>query len=411
MRSADILVGVTRMDDIYQSFAEELQRLKAHDQFRHLRDVASRNLTDIDIHGQHYVNLSSNDYLGLGADRRLLDEFFAAYPGGDPVTEFGMASSSSRLLTGNTRTYSDLEHDVMDLYQTEAACVFNSGYHANVGILSAVCATHDLVLSDKLNHASIIDGLKLSGARFMRYRHCDYDHLAQLLERYHADHRRIVIITESVFSMDGDVADLARLVELKQRYQALLIVDEAHAIGVFGQRGGGICEAQGMTAAIDIIVSPLGKAMASLGAVAAMRSVLKDYLINTMRPLIFTTALPPILLRWNRFIFQKMISMEPERQHVQNLAQRLRSELSACGLTTGGASQIVPVILGENQTAVAVAEALQQRGFLAFAIRPPTVPPNTARLRLSLSAAMTWPQIQDLPGIIGKIVHEITVDR
>ncbi len=399
------------MDDMYQVFVEELKHLKRHDQFRHLRDIASRNLTDIDVAGTHYVNLSSNDYLGLGADSRLLDEFFSAYPGSDPVTNFGMTSSSSRLLTGNTHTYTDLEHDVMELYQTEAACVFNSGYHANVGIISALANTHDLVLSDKLNHASIIDGLKLSGARFMRYRHCDYDHLAQLLERHHAKYRRIFIVTESVFSMDGDVADLVRLVEVKQRYNAMLIVDEAHAIGVFGKRGGGICEAQGMTSEINIIISPLGKAMASLGAVAAMRSVMKDYLVNTMRPLIFTTALPPIVLHWNRFILHKMMDMEQERQHVQNLAQQLRSQLSALELTSGGKSQIVPVMIGKNQAAVAVADALQQRGFLVFAIRPPTVPPNTARLRLSLSAAMTWPQIQELPEIIGHILHEMPVDR
>ena len=399
------------MNAIYQSCAEELQRLKTHDQFRHVRDIAGRNLTDIDVAGTHYVNLSSNDYLGLGADPQLLDKFFAAYPGDEPLTHFGMASSSSRLLTGNTRTYTALEHDVMDLYQAEAACVFNSGYHANVGIISALAGTRDLVLSDKLNHASIIDGLQLSGARFMRYRHCDYDHLADLLEKHHKKYRRIFLITESVFSMDGDVADLPRLVELKHRYNAFLIIDEAHAIGVFGKRGGGICEAQGVTADIDIVISPLGKAMASLGAVAAMRTVMRDYLVNTMRPLIFTTALPPIVLHWNRFILRKMTSMEQERQHVQNLARQLRTALTARGLTSGGDSQIVPVIIGENQTAVTVADALQQRGFLVFAIRPPTVPPNTARLRLSLSAALSWAQIQELPAIIGAILHEKPVDR
>lgn len=393
------------MDDIYQSFAEELQRLHARDQFRRLRDVAGRHLTEIDVAGARYVNLSSNDYLGLGADPRLLDEFLAGYPGPAPLRDFGMASSSSRLLTGNTATYTELEQDVMALYGSGAACVFNSGYHANIGLISALAGTRDLVLSDKLNHASIIDGLKLCGARFMRYRHCDYDHLAHLLGRHQADYGRLFIITESVFSMDGDVADLRRLIDLKQRYNALLIVDEAHAIGIFGQRGGGVCEAQGVTAEIDIIVSPLGKAMASIGAVAAMPPVLKDYLVNTMRPLIFTTALPPMVLRWNRFMLQKMMALERERRHVLDLARQLRAALAAKGLATGGESQIVPVVIGDNQAAVAVAEALQQRGFLAFAIRPPTVPPNTARLRLSLTAAMTWAQIQAVPDIIGAALH------
>lgn len=398
------------MNDIYQSFAEDLQRLKARDQFRSLRDIAHRDVTDIDIAGTHYLNLSSNDYLGIGADRRLLDEFLAAYPGDDPLTLFGMTSSSSRLLTGNTHTYTALEHDLQELYQTEAACVFNSGYHANIGIISTLADTHDLVFSDKLNHASIIDGLKLSGARFMRYRHCDYDHLARLLETHHTRHKRVFILTESVFSMDGDMADFSRLIELKERYNAMLIVDEAHAVGVFGAYGGGVCEAEGVVPQIDVIVGTFGKALASLGAFAVMRSVLKDYLVNTMRSLIFTTALPPIMLNWNRFILQKVMTMKQERQYVQNLAKQLRSELTAHGLTSGGNSQIIPVMMGENQTALAVAEALQQQGFLVFAIRPPTVPPNTARLRLSLNAAMSWSQLQELPEIIGTVMHEMAVD-
>jgi len=399
------------MDDIYQSFANELQRLREHDQFRNLRDIASRDVTDIDIKGTHYLNLSSNDYLGIGADRRLLDEFFAAYPGDDPVTLFGMTSSSSRLLTGNTHTYTALEQDLTDLYQAEAACVFNSGYHANIGIISALADTHDLVLSDKLNHASIIDGLKLSGARFMRYRHCDYDHLAHLLETHHSKYRRTFILTETVFSMDGDVANLQRLVELKQRYNAMLIVDEAHAVGIFGAHGGGVSEAEGVTADIDIIVGTFGKALASVGAFAVMRSVIKEYLVNTMRSLIFTTALPPIVLNWNRFILHKVIDMERERQHVRELGIRLRQELNTQGLSTRGNSQIVPVMIGENQVALDVAEALQQQGFLVFAIRPPTVPPKTARLRLSLSAAISWQQLQELPEIVGAILHEMAMDH
>jgi 8-amino-7-oxononanoate synthase len=297
------------------------------------------------------------------------------------------------------------------LYRADTACVFNSGYHANIGIISALADTHDLVLSDKLNHASIIDGLKLSGARFMRYRHCDYDHLALLLKKHYSQYRRIFLLTESVFSMDGDIADLSRLIELKQQYNAILIVDEAHAVGVFGKYGGGICETEKVIPEVDIIVGTFGKALASVGAFAVMRSVLKKFLVNKMRSLIFTTALPPIVLNWNRFVLRKVIGMEQERHHVQTLSARLRQDLEGQGLTTGGSSQIIPVVLGENKIAIKTAEKLQRQGFLVFAIRPPTVPPKTARLRLSLSAAMSWQQLRILPVIIGDVMHEITLDR
>jgi len=395
------------MPHLYDTFAAELEVLRQKQQLRTLGTLTKRADVYADFNGRRYLNLSSNDYLGLGGNPQLVTEFLASGADVAVLDYFGLTSSSSRLLTGNHASYDALEADLAALYQTEAACVFNSGYHANLGLLSALAERPDLILSDKLNHASIMDGMRLAEAKFLRYQHLDYTHLEELLRQHRDTARRIFIVTESVFSMDGDVADLRTLVALKERYGAFLIVDEAHALGVFGQQGRGVCEAQGVpTANIDILLAPCGKAVASLGAYAMMPKLIKDYLINKMRPLIFTTALPPVILNWDRFILRKMIGMEAERTALQLLAQRLRAALTAHGLQTGGASQIMPIIIGENDAAVNLATFLREQGFLIFAIRPPTVPPHTARLRLSLNAALSWEQIAPLPALIGAYYRE-----
>jgi 8-amino-7-oxononanoate synthase len=339
-----------------------------------------------------------------------LQQFLSNRPRQDLLDEFGFSSSSSRLLTGNTPAYEALENELCDMYGSEAACMFNSGYHANIGIISALAGRHDLVLSDKLNHASIMDGLKLTDADFLRYRHLDYEQLERLLEKHREKYRRIFIMSESVFSMDGDVADLRRLVELKQQYNAFLIVDEAHAVGVFGDTGCGVCEELELIPEIDVIVGTFGKALASIGAYAISREVIKEYLVNKMRPLIFTTALPPAILHWNRMILQKIRGMQAERRHLMQISNQLRQGLREQALQTDGASQIVPVLIGPNQPSVKLSEALREQGFLIFAIRPPTVPPNTARLRLSLNSEMSWEQLKDIPEIIGRCRHEISLD-
>lgn len=396
--------------NIYETFKQQLEALGAKGQLRQLGSIAGRDETHADFNGKRYLNLSSNDYLGLGANQALLEEFLRQEHSGDLIDQFGLASSSSRLLTGNAKAYERLETYLAAQYQAEAACVLNSGYHANIGIISALADRHDLILSDKLNHASIMDGLQLAQAKYFRYRHCDYDHLEQLLEQHHAQFQRIFIMTESVFSMDGDVADLRRLVELKNRYNALLIVDEAHAVGVFGERGLGVCEAQGVTKDIDVLICPLGKAPASLGAYAITNRILKEYLVNTMRPLIFTTALPPMCVNWTLFVMRKIAGMQAERRYLQELSQRFRQALITNGLSTDGASQIIPVMIGANDAAVRVSERLREQGWLIFAIRPPTVPPNTARLRLSLNAAMRWEQLAPLPEAIAAALHEMALD-
>ena len=221
----------------YSTFEKDLTRLREKGQFRSLNTITHRSLIEADFNGTRYLNLSSNDYLGLGGNTRLLQEFLEKPSGDSLLDAFGLTSSSSRLLTGNTQAYDLLEEHLKQMYRREAACVFNSGYHANIGLLSALSGRRDLIFSDKLNHASIMDGLKLADADFLRYRHLDYDHLENLLQKHRNDYRRIFIISESVFSMDGDLADVKRLVALKEAYNAFLLIDEAHALGVFGKTG------------------------------------------------------------------------------------------------------------------------------------------------------------------------------
>lgn len=375
---------------ILADIAAELEKLKAKQRFRSIPATGERSGRFITVCERQLLNLSSNDYLGLGADRELFESFIAGIRD-DRFDDgrFAMTSSSSRLLTGHHPVCDELEAALAAAYGIEAALVFNSGYHANTGILPALATRHDLILSDKLNHASIIDGLRIAEAEYRRFRHADYDHLEELLQAAGDRYRQIFIVTESVFSMDGDLADLGRLVELKRRYGAVLIVDEAHGVGVFGNRGLGLCEAAGVTREIDIIVGTFGKSLASVGAYAVMRGLFREYLVNTMRTLIFTTALPPMALAWSLATFTKQLEMQPEREHLLGLAASLRIRLREAGFDVPGESHIVPVVLGEDRRAVAMAAALREAGFHALPVRPPTVPENSSRLRFSLRADLT----------------------
>lgn len=382
---------------IESHIAAELEKLKAMQRFRAIPATGERSGRFITVGGRQLLNLSSNDYLGLGADRDLFSSFIAGIRD-DRFDDgrYAMTSSSSRLLTGHHPVCDELEAAIAAAYGCEAALVFNSGYHANTGILPALATRHDLILSDKLNHASIIDGLRIAEAEYRRFRHADYDHLEELLVAAGDRYRQIFIVTESVFSMDGDLADLGRLVDLKRRYGAMLIVDEAHGVGVFGNRGLGLCEAAGVTREIDIIVGTFGKSLASVGAYAVMRGFFREYLVNTMRTLIFTTALPPMALAWSLATFTKQLEMQPEREHLLGLAASLRIRLREAGFDVPGESHIVPVVLGEDRRAVAMAAALREAGFHALPVRPPTVPENSARLRFSLRADLTGDDIAAL---------------
>jgi 8-amino-7-oxononanoate synthase len=375
---------------------EVLENLREKDNLRSLRTLEKREGAYAWVAGKKHLNCSSNDYLGLAVNHSLHESFFSTLSSENLIQNYSLGSSSSRLLTGTQKSHCELEHTIAKQYARESALLFTSGYHANIGILPAVLGTQDVVFSDRLNHASLLDGIRLSGAKLYRYNHLDYSQLEHLLEKYRSQGKQAVIITESVFSMDGDVADLPRLVELKKKHAAWLYVDEAHAVGVCGNAGLGICESSHTIADIDFIVGTFGKAFASLGAFLVTDQVVKDYLINTMRSFIFTTALPPIQVGWLNFVWQHMPGFQAKRDHLKTLASQFRMALQAAGLQTRGESQIIPILLGENTTTVAAAKQLQERGYLLYAIRPPTVPKGTSRLRVSLTADMTWQELEPI---------------
>ncbi len=345
------------------------------------------------------LNLSSNDYLGLGGRGELIEQFYQ-WCREDAAIEPAFGSTSSRLLAGDCQLAHRLEQDLAGSYGKEAALLFNSGYHANIGILPALYGKRDLILSDKLNHASIVDGCRLSFAATKRYRHLDYDHLRWLLKKNRSSAERTVIVSESVFSMDGDVAELAELVRIKHEFTTELYIDEAHGFGLYGSRGLGKAEQAGLIGEVDFLVAVFGKAMASQGAFIACSEIIRRYLVNTARSLIFTTALPPIVIAWNLFIFDYVKQLSGERERVAELADKLRHKLQRYGLQTGGSTNIVPVITGEDELTGRLAARLRQLGFFILPIRPPTVPAGTSRFRLSLTAAMEWRELCGLPAII-----------
>ncbi len=372
------------------AFKQQLEQLSAQNQYRSIPDL---------VHQGRYImrenckmlNMSSNDYLGLASNENLRQSFLQQY--GDNFPSF--TSSSSRLLTGNFPVYTDLEQLIAQRFQRESVLLFNSGYHANLGILPALTTTKSLILADKLVHASMIDGIRLSQCEFFRYRHNDYEHLKNLLEKNAGKFDRTFIVTESVFSMDGDVVDLNYLVQLKKQFpNTYLYVDEAHAIGVYGKNGLGIAEQANVIADIDLLVGTFGKALASMGAYVVCDQILKECLINQMRPLIFSTALPPFNVAWTHFIFERLPQLSKERTHLEQLSAFLRQEVEHRTQIMPSQTCIVPYILGENEATLAKAKALQEQGYYCLPIRPPTVPKGTSRIRLSLTADMTMDEVK-----------------
>ena len=374
-------------------YAEQLDQLKQQGNFRQFTANQQQGKW-ITIQDRTMLNLASNDYLGLATDLHLREEFLDTLK----IERALFSSSSSRLLTGNFAEYEQFENSLSTAFG-RAALLFNSGYHMNIGILPALADSKTIILADKLVHASMIDGIRLSNAQYVRYRHNDLQHLEQLLQKYHQDEQieRIIVVTESIFSMDGDETDLAALAQLKQRFaKTMLYVDEAHAIGVRGGQGLGCAEQYGVLDQIDFLVGTFGKAIASVGGYIICDSIMRDYLINKMRPLIFSTALPPISMAWSDFIFNKVLNMQQQRQHLAEISQYLQQAVIAKGFSSPSSSHIIPIILGESQAAIEKARYVQQQGFYAMPVRPPTVPQNSSRLRISLTALVQKNELQQL---------------
>lgn len=381
---------------MFENYYKELDELK--------KSACERKLISLKKSGKYifeenkkYLNLSSNDYLGIAEDKTVLKNFFK-------IADFSMGSASSRLLTGSSYVYAKLECLLAALFRKDKALIFNSGYHANSGIMSALLSKKDVVFSDKLNHASIIDGIKLSEAKMLRYKHLDYEHLEELLEKHRNEYENAIIVSESLFSMDGDIADLNRLVELKKKYNAILVVDEAHAFGVYGTKGLGFAEIQDCVSEIDLIVATFGKAIGSMGAFCTGHEVLINYLVNKCRPLIFSTAIPEINVAFSYYVITEVVpNLRDERQALLLCAQKLRESLKDKGLVTCGESHIVPVILGENEITVKASKELINCGYYLLPIRHPTVAPCTSRVRISLRADIDYNEIQEIPQIISRV--------
>lgn len=379
-----------------EQMRQELTLLQQQNNLRSLPALVHEG-REVLIDHRRMLNLSSNDYLGLASNEELHREFLQTLT----PENFLPASSSSRLLTGNFTAYRQLENELASLFGTEAALTFNCGYHANTGILPVVSNAQTLILADKLIHASLIDGIKLSMAKSIRYRHNDYAQLERLIQENHEKYERIIIVTESIFSMDGDEADLTTLVRLKRTYASVLLyVDEAHAFGVRGLRGLGCAEEQGCIADIDFLVGTFGKALASSGAYIVCSQVIREYLINKMRPFIFTTALPPINIEWTLFLLKRLPAWGALRQQLSQISDRLREALKQKGYACPSTSHIIPLIAGASSSTIALADVFQRKGFYVLPVRPPTVPEGTSRLRFSLTAAIEASEIDQLIEII-----------
>ena len=359
--------------------AESLRVLEQRDQLRELATIPG-------------VNFCSNDYLGLAEDARLKRAVLLAVEHSARV-----GGTGSRLLSGHDAVWNELEEEFAEFAGTEAALYFSSGYAANVGLLSAVLGKNDVVFSDQLNHASLIDGIRLSGARKEIYPHLDMNALEALLRAHSGGRGRRVVVTESVFSMDGDLADLRAIHSIAEKNDASVIVDDAHATGVFGPRGAGMAMRSGLAESVLAVVHTCGKALGSAGALVCGSKVLRDYLVNHARTLIFSTAMPPYMAGQIRAALRLAREMDREREMLLRNAQEFALGLRGAGWDTAGtASQIVPVVIGENDETVAAAEYAQQRGFAVRAIRPPTVAKGSARLRLSLTAKIAESELRRL---------------
>jgi 8-amino-7-oxononanoate synthase len=346
---------------------------------RILRPADLRKGGKIHFDGKEFFDFSSNDYLGLPNHPRLKEAAKKA------MENFGTSASASRLLSGDLKTFHQLEEKVAKFKGKEAALVFNSGYQANVGIISALYGRGDAIFCDRLSHASIIDGITLSGAKLFRFRHNDLEHLKSLLKKNAERYENQLIVTETIFSMDGDRCPLKDLIEIKNKYECGLFVDEAHATGIFGIDGSGIVEQESLSEQVDLIMGTFSKALGSFGAYLACSGKIKQYLINTCRSFIYSTALPAAVIAANTEALN-IVSDEPHRrQTLLANSDYFRQKLQAAGLDVRGSSQIIPLIVGDAEKAVEVSELLRRDGYWVLPIRPPTVPANESRLRFSLS--------------------------
>jgi 8-amino-7-oxononanoate synthase len=376
-----------------ERMAARLAALREADQFRDLRTL-------------HGIPFSSNDYLGLAEHPRLKDAIARAVHDDTRV-----ASTGSRLLSGNHERWERLEDEFATFMRVEAALYFPSGYTANIGLLGSLLKPEDTVFSDASNHASLIDGIRLSHARKVIFPHLDLDYLENALQRDSSPGERVVVV-ESIFSMDGDRAPIRELATLCERFNAYMVVDEAHATGVEGSLGRGSVSEAGRSDRVLATIHTCGKALASMGAFVTGSRTLREFLINHARPFIFTTALPPYCAAHVNEAVSLACQADAQRTQLHRLSDYARRRLRAAGFEVGnGDSHIIPIVLGSNETALRFASILNAAGFAVRAIRPPTVPEGSSRLRLSINASLTIGDIDALLDALAVILETEVVSE
>jgi glycine C-acetyltransferase len=386
------------------SITSELLRIQEAGLYRKLRLVESDQGPTLRLDGREVINFSSNNYLGLANHPSLCKAAKEA------IDRYGCGSGASRLISGNMTLHEELENKIAELKGTEAALVFNSGFQANTGIIPVLVGEEDVILSDALNHASIIDGCRLAHAKIFVYGHCDLDELERGLKNAPSNSRKL-IVTESLFSMDGDEAPLSDIVDLAEKHGAMMMVDEAHATGVYEPNGAGLVAKLGLGNRVLIQMGTLGKALGGFGAYVAGSKVLRELLINRCRSFIFTTSLPPAVMAMGIAAID-LVMREPERrQALWNNCQRLGRGLKELGYSLGNSqSQILPLIIGEATKCMQLSQDLLDRGVFAQGIRPPTVPPGTSRLRITLMAAHTPEHIDQALNVFKEVAREMRVE-
>lgn len=376
------------MKDPLDWIEDDLERIREKDLFRVLTELETGQSPGITIDGKSYILLGSNGYLGLSVDPAVKEAARKA------LEKYGTGSGGSRLVSGSTDLHRELEERIARFKRTEAAILFSSGYLANVGTVSSLVGEGDVVYSDELNHASIIDGCRLSKADIKIYPHLDTGRLESLLREDSARRCRKLVVTDTVFSMDGDVAPLPEITELSEKYGAALMVDEAHAAGVLGKRGSGATEHFGVEARVPVVMGTLSKAVGSLGGYVAGRRKLVDFIRNRVRSYIFDTSLPAPSLAASMAAID-IIENEPERrERLWTLIRRFKSGIEGMGLKVMPSdSAIIPVLVGEAAPALRFAAVLRERGVYTPAVRPPSVPPGMCRIRVTIMATHTEGQI------------------
>jgi 8-amino-7-oxononanoate synthase len=384
--------------------AEQLEQIRDRGLYRRLRLISGPQGPRVLLDGDPVLLLCSNNYLGL-ADHPRVREAAA-----EAAMRWGVGAGASRLVSGNMTVHRRLEEQLAEFKGSDACVLFGSGYLANTGVISALARTGDVVFSDELNHASIVDGCRLARAETFVYDHCDPDHLEWGLRE--AEGRGALIVTDGVFSMDGDVAPLEEIVELAQRYDARVMVDEAHSTGTMGPGGRGAVADAGLDGEVDVVVGTLGKALGSYGAYACCDQPMAKYLINTARSLIFSTALPPPAVAGAMAALELLMEQPGRVDKLARNAEAMRDALSAEGLDTGiSETQILPVVVGDPSTAMDACERALEQGVFCQAIRPPTVPDGSSRLRIAVMASHTRSELRWAAGVLARAVRDAAPAR